>query len=404
MKKIIISDYIYTKEKLLKNHAVVFDEKIINIAPKSKILKENKDAQIFEYPKNSLLFPGLINAHVHIEFSGNKTELSYGNFINWLYSVIENREDLMQKCDVGCMKQAIDSMLDSGITTFGAISSHAMDIEACKEAKQTVVFFNELIGSQANIADILFNDFKQRLKKSLHVKRKGFIPAVAIHSPYSVHPILIKKALEIVKKENLRLTAHFMESEAEREWLDHNSGDFAEFFTKLLKQEKAVSSADEFLDYFADIPTLFAHGINSNDEELQKIKDAHHTIVHCPISNRLLGNKTLDIKRLQEKGIDWIVATDGLSSNYALDLWEEMKISLFNHPELPLLEFATDLLDGVTKTAAKALNLPKGEIKAELDSDMIVLQLDHQPTPELLVHLIVRKYPIIDKFILGEKI
>ncbi len=404
MKKIIISDYIYTKEKLLKNHAVVFDEKIIDIAPKSRILKENKDAQIFEYPKNSLLFPGLINAHVHIEFSGNKTELSYGNFINWLYSVIENREDLIQKCDVGCMKQAIDSMLDNGITTFGAISSHAMDIEACKEAKQNVVFFNELIGSQANIADILFNDFKQRLKESLHVKKKGFIPAVAIHSPYSVHPILIKKALELVKAQGLKLTAHFMESKAEREWLDHNSGDFKEFFTKLLKQENAVTTADEFLEYFNDIPTLFAHGIHINNEELDTLKKTDHTIVHCPISNRLLGNKTLDIKRLQEKGIRWIVATDGLSSNYKLDLWEEMKISLFNHPELPLLEFASDLLDGVTKNAAQALGLQKGKITKGYDSDMILLQLDHTPTEELAIHLILHRYPIIDKFILGEQI
>ena len=42
--------------------------------------------------KDSVLMPGLINAHVHVEFSANKTDLSYGDFINWLYSVIENRE------------------------------------------------------------------------------------------------------------------------------------------------------------------------------------------------------------------------------------------------------------------------------------------------------------------------
>ncbi len=193
--------------------------------------------------------PGLINAHVHIEFSANKTTLSYGDFMNWLYSVIENREELIGGCDVDCMTKAVDAMLDSGITTFGAISSHGMDLEACANAAQNVIFFNELIGSQAVMADALFDDFLSRLDASKTVKREGFYPAVAIHSPYSVHPVLVKKALAMVKNEGLKLTAHFMESKAEREWLDSSDGDFKKFFVDLLKQDKSVCDSQEFLEY-----------------------------------------------------------------------------------------------------------------------------------------------------------
>ena len=400
--QIISPNFILTPNKLLSNQSIAFDKTIQKIAPIDELISEFPEAKVTILQKNSLLMPGLINAHVHIEFSGNKTSLSYGDFMSWLYSVIENREDLIGGCDKECMKKAIDNMLSCGITTFGAISSHAMDLEVCADAKQNVVFFNELIGSQANMADVLFDDFKSRLSASKTVKKDNFYPAVAIHSPYSVHPILIKKALQIVKDENLKLTAHFMESIAEREWLDKSEGDFRDFFEKLLSQKSSVSNAKEFLEHFDGHNALLTHATNAEDDELKEIAKNKHTIIHCPISNRLLGNPTLDIKQLNDNNIRWIVATDGLSSNYKLDLFEEMKISLFMHSKAPLLNFAQALINGVTKNAADALGLNTGEIKEGKNADMIVLDLENEPNDELAIHLILHRYNISKVYINGK--
>ena len=389
------------KDKIVANLSVAFDKTIHKIAPYEELLEEFPDAKVTSLREHSLLMPGLINAHVHIEFSGNKTELSYGDFMGWLYSVIENREKLIEGCKAECMKKAVDSMLSSGITTFGAISSHGMDLDVCENAPQNVVFFNELIGSQATMADALFGDFISRLNASKTVTREGFHPAVAIHSPYSVHPVLIKKALQIVKDENLKLTAHFMESQAERDWLDSSDGDFKKFFTDLLKQNSSVCDSKEFLEYFNDVPTLLTHVVKANESEIQTIKSKKHTVIHCPISNRLLGNPTLNIKELNENKIRWIVATDGLSSNYKLDLFEEMKMSLFMHSDEPLLEFSNALIRGVTIDAAEALGLNTGEIAEEKNADMIVLDLDSTPTNELAIHLILHRYNISKVYING---
>jgi len=402
--QIISPNFILTPTKLLSNLSIAFDTNIKKIAPLNELKKEFPDAKITTLKKNSLVMPGLINAHVHIEFSANKTELSYGDFMNWLYSVIENREELIRECKEKCIKKAIDSMLDSGITTFGAISSHGVDLKACEEAKQNVVYFNELIGSQATMADALFNDFKSRLDASKSVKRDGFYPAVAIHSPYSVHPVLIKKALQIVKNEELKLTAHFMESKAERDWLDNSDGDFKEFFQNLLKQNSSLSDSKEFLEHFNGVQTLLTHAVNTSEDERKIISQSGHTIIHCPISNRLLGNKTLNIKELNDKNIKWIVATDGLSSNYKLDLFEEMKISMFMHSDAPLLKFAKALLKGVTVHAANALGINTGEIVEGKNADILVLDLDKEPNDELEIHLILHRYNISSIFIRGDKV
>ena len=400
--QIIVPHYILTSNAVLQNQAIAFDNKIQKIASFDELISTYPDAKVTTLRENSLLMPGLINAHVHIEFSANKTELSYGDFMSWLYSVIENREELIGGCDATCMSKAIDNMLDNGITTFGAISSHGMDLEACANAKQNVVYFSELIGSQATMADTLFGDFLSRLDASKTVLREGFTPAVAIHSPYSVHPVLIRKALQIVQNEKLPLTAHFMESQAERDWLDNSDGDFKKFFNDLLKQEKNVSDAHEFLENFNDTPTLLTHAVQANEKELETISTCRHTVIHCPISNRLLGNPTLDIQALNDKKIRWIVATDGLSSNYKLDLFEEMKMSLFMHPTAPLLEFAQALIDGVTIHAAEALGLNTGEIAQGKNADMLILDLDKAPTKELAIHLILHRYNISKIYINGK--
>lgn len=402
--QIISPNYILTPDELLQNQAVAYDKTIHKIAPLDELKKLYPDAKVTELEKNSLLMPGLINSHVHIEFSANKTTLSYGDFMSWLYSVIENREELINGCDSACMSKAIDAMLGSGITTFGAISSHGMDLNACAESPQKIVFFNELIGSQATMADALFGDFLARLDASKAIKREGFYSGVAIHSPYSVHPILIKKALNIVKDEGLKLTAHFMESDAERNWLDNSSGEFKGFFDKLLKQNSSVSDSAEFLEHFNTHNTLLTHVVKANDDELNSIASNAHTIIHCPISNRLLGNGAIDLKALDAKNINWVCATDGLSSNYKLDLFEELKVALFMHHNIPLLELAKKLILSVTKNAALALDLNTGEIKEGKAADMLVLDLEDEPNEELAIHLILQRYNVSKIYINGKAV
>ncbi len=402
--KIITPSYILTPTQLQKGLSVAFNQSIKAIDTQANLLKQFPDAELIQCAQNSLLMPGLINAHVHLEFSANKTQLTYGDFLPWLHSVIENRETLINGCDDSCMKQATQLMLSCGITAYGAISSHGLDLEAAAASPQKVVFFNELIGSQATMADALFSDFISRLESSKAVKRKGFYPAVAIHSPYSVHPILVKKALQLVKEESLRLSAHFMESKSEREWLDSSQGAFKTFFETFLKQSHSICDADEFLSLFQEVPTLMTHVVHATKCELEQLAASGHTVVHCPISNRLLGNGAINLDDLDKHNINWLTATDGLSSNYTLNLFQEMKAALFMHSDTPLLPLASRLIRSVTTDAAAALNLNCGAIEAGKDADMIVLQLDSEPTEQLALHLILHHYNITSVFIDGKKV
>ncbi len=193
--KIIQADYTYIDGEFKKGYAVAFEKKIVLVAPRDEVLQKYPNQELIKPKPNSVLYPGFINTHVHLEFSANKTTLNYGSFLPWLYSMIENRERLLNSCDTQMALGACNEMLESGVTTFGAISSLGLDLQACIQAPQRVVFFNELIGSNPQSVDALYQDFLQRFKASSQYKKNLVSPAIALHSPYSVHPIVLKKSI-----------------------------------------------------------------------------------------------------------------------------------------------------------------------------------------------------------------
>jgi cytosine/adenosine deaminase-related metal-dependent hydrolase len=401
--QILLSDAVFTDGTIYRDHGVVFDKTILEVAPNDD-LRSRYGSQCVELDKGSVILPGLINAHVHLEFSANRSTLTYGEFMPWLSSVIAARDELINECDDACTSRAINMMLSNGITAFGAVSSYGFDLDSCVKAPQKVVFFNELIGSDPMMADALYGNFQERLFASQESAREGFYPAVAIHSPYSVHRVLIQKALKHAKEKNLRVTAHFMESPAEREWLDSNNGPLRPFFENFLKQTQAANTADEFLSYFRDVPTLFTHAVQASQEELSMIAQGGHSVIHCPISNRLLGNGVLDLQSIADQNIRFVCGTDGLSSNYTLDLFEEMKIALFLHPHDDLLTLAHKLWQGVTSNAAEALRLNCGTIAATYDADILVVRVDYPINEQLPIHLINQPRLIESVYIQGEKV
>jgi cytosine/adenosine deaminase-related metal-dependent hydrolase len=93
--KIINTDFIYTPDGFIQDQAVAFTDTIQDIDTLETLKKKYPDAKVIQTEENSILYPGFINTHVHLEFSANKTSLQYGSFMPWLDSVIEHRDDLM---------------------------------------------------------------------------------------------------------------------------------------------------------------------------------------------------------------------------------------------------------------------------------------------------------------------
>lgn len=374
--KILKADYIITCNDnfdIIENGALCFDETIIEVGKGKDIANKYPEAELIWAGENSVLMPGLINSHVHLEFSANKTSLKYGDFISWLTSVIKNRDEILHNSNEKCIEKELENMLKSGTTAIGEISSFGDDFDACIKTPQKVVYFTEILGSRADTVDILFNDFQSKLLRSEDYRSRTFIPAVSIHSPYSTHPILAKHALDIAREKNYLVSTHFMESKAERDWLDTGNGDFIKFFNKFTSDAKPLTKGLDYLELFHDTKTLFTHCTKATRQEIEMIQNMDSFITHCPISNRLLNSGRLGIENIENTMLN--LGTDGLSSNFSLNLWDEMRAALMVHCFGDLGELSRLLLKMCTTNAANALGLNNGTLLKGKDADIIALRL-----------------------------
>ena len=405
--KILSASYILVCDEnhtVLKDGVIAFDKTIHFIGTQEEALKLYKKEDIIYQEEGSVLMPGLINPHIHLEFSANKTELEYGDFVKWLFSVIEKRETIIENINDKFLDDTLYNILKNGTTTIGAISSYGLDMKPCVDTPLNVVYFTEVLGSAANMIDTIFTDFKAKLQNANGYKSDSFIPAIAIHSPYSTHPFLIREVLKIAKNENYKVSAHFLESDAEKQWLENSDGSFKEFFNNFLNQTTSLTKPLEFLDQFKDIKDLsFTHCTQASTKELQKIKELEASIVHCPVSNRVLTNQALDIKNIDD--INIALATDGLSSNISLNLFDELRAALMIHTTTNINDLAKQLLLFATNGGAKALGLKKGQLKKEYDADIITFNLPKNTEEKnLFTSIILQQNQINKVFIQGKQI
>ncbi len=399
---ILSGDYLVTcnkKFEVLKNSAICFDEIIIDIDSTKELIKKYPDAKVISCSKNSVILPGLINTHIHLEFYANKTTLKYGNFIEWLSSVIKYRDKLIAKCDENSIDNVLDDILKSGTTSIGAISSFGLDLNSCVKSKLNVVYFNEILGSNPNMIDSVYEEFLDRFELSCQKKSKNFIPAISIHAPYSTHPDLAKKALLIAKEQDLVVSTHFLESKAEREWLESGSGEFKSFFDLFFPDAKALHDIDSYIDLFKNIKTIFTHVVFANEKEFERIE----FISHCPTSNRLLSNSKFKFKN---SNLKVTIGSDGLSSNISLNLWDELRVALFIHNDSDLNLLSKNLLIAATRNGALALGLNSGSLDIGKDADIITVQLpdviEHEE--DLITQMLLHTQKAQNLFIGGKKI
>ncbi len=392
---------------VLKEGAVCFDDRILDIGDFRTLRSRYPEAEEVEAGSECVVMPGLVNPHVHLEFSANTTTLKLGVFVAWLKSVIAHRDLLRERClREGCIQKALLGMIRGGTTAIGAVSSFGDDLEACAASKIRVVFFNEVLGSNPAAADALYGDFLQRFRASERYESDRFVPAVSVHSPYSTHPVLAAKAIALAKESGCAVSTHFMESAAEREWLEKGSGEFAAFFRDFLPTARPMIAPLAYLDLFEGVRTLVTHAVWADETAVSKMAKMGMYLTHCPVSNRLLGSGRLDLERLERKGIAWHLGTDGMSSNFSLNLWDEMRAALMLHPRRDPVDFAHDLLKAATRGGAEALGIDAGVLQKGKAADLAVVKL-----PDAVVHeedlplqLILHTTNAEETYIAGERI
>lgn len=335
---------------------------------------------------NSVIMPGLINAHSHLELTALRGFLEGLDFREWLRVLTNARrhvldaEALMDSCIFG-----IHEGLLAGITTFADCTESGVPLRAMRAAGVRGIGYIEVFGPDPLVCEASFAALQVAVAASRPHDTTLVQTGVSPHAPYTVSPPLFRRVADWARAEQLPLAVHVAEGHAEVELIRDGTGPFAE---RLRARGIAVagtgaSPVQLLVDTgILDTRALLIHGVQMNSDDVGLVADHGASIVHCPISNAKLGHGIAPLELFLKSGIATGLGTDSVASNDRMDILSEARqASLFQSVRsgLPDALNAADALALATTGGARALRLDSavGTLEVGKQADIAVFPLNH---------------------------
>ena len=388
----------------IENGAVaVAGETIAGVGTRDDLIARFPDAAATDFG-TSVLLPGLVNAHSHLELTVMRgfLEGEEPDFFAWLRKLTVARmsmtaDDLFVSAACGAIEAA-----RAGITCVGDSSSAApQSMKALREIGLRGIVYQESFGPDPQLADENVAKLRDQLAEMRALESANVRAGVSPHAPYTVSAPQLKLIARLALDDGLPLMMHAAESEAERVFIVDGTGPFADGLrARGIDWQAQKISTIEYLARHGVLETrpLLAHCITVNDADIETIRSAGAGVAHCPKSNAKLRHGRAPFARFLAANLNLGLGTDSVASNNNCDILEEARFatllarmhgtgfSLCDDSSAPETEVcATDALFAATLGGARALGLDSriGALAEGMQADLIAVALDsaHQQPP-----------------------
>lgn len=339
--------------------AVAFDDRIFDVGNAQAVQSKHPGAQIFD-ADNSIILPGLVNAHAHLELSGFCQAAEPKSFGNWLLDLVP-RSTLTAADIQGMVERGIptgvEQCLRFGVTSVGDISKQCrFSRPLLQSGPLRVVSYGE-VQAMAQRRGLL--DERLATATDLSNESEWLRVGVSPHAPYTVEPEGYKKCLDFARREHRPIATHLAESPDEATFLEHATGPFRELWDALNHWDDRVPKYVGGPIRFArdlgllDYPTLLAHVNYCDDDELDILARGKASVVYCPRTHRYFGHPPHRWREMLARGINVAVGTDSCASSPDLNLVDDLRLL---HEIAPVASVST-LWEMATIRAAEAIGM-----------------------------------------------
>jgi len=113
------------------------------------------------------------------------------------------------------------------------------------------------------------------------------------------------------------------------------------------------------------------HSVWAKEDELMKIAERGSSVVHCPVSNAVLGSGIAPVKKMIDLGIPVILGTDGPASNDTQDIFETIKTALM------ISRASTQDANALSPAQALSMASLHGFLSKGNTADLVVVDIQH---------------------------
>ena len=381
----LFSDITTVDEKFnLKKHMYVGikDDRIAYVSDK----KPEEDFGKIYPGKDRMLIPAFYNAHSHLPMflmRGYGENLSLMDWLNTKIFPFEaqlNDEDMYYGTLMGAAE-----MFRNGI---GAASEMYLSyIPVCRALLQSGLKGNisrcVTCFTDADYKELpMYEDALKAIKEFDGADGGRLKVEFSLHSEYTTNEKVARGLAETVKKYGSSMHVHVSET----------AGEVSECRSRHEGRSPVKYLADCGI---FDTPTVAAHCVHIDREDIEILKKYNVTVATCPKSNAKLASGICRVTSLLEAGVNVAIGTDSVASNNNLNMIEEMRF--FNLLQKVVNNDSTVITPSQTLYAAtRAGAIAQGRtdcglIKEGFKADITVLDTDKpymKPDYNMLSNLI----------------
>ncbi|HTY05308.1 MAG TPA: amidohydrolase family protein [Gemmatimonadales bacterium] len=278
--------------------------------------------------RDSVLVPGFVNTHTHLELTHLAGKNAEREFPKWIRQVRTLKEETPPEEFDGAAERGLRDCWAQGVTCVADTGDSGAAVRALARLGGRGIAYHEVFGPDpARLAASL-----EGLKARVHELRRftSFHVGLGVspHAPYTVSAPLYRAVADYALRDGLPIAVHLAESKEEEEFVRSGAGPFAAAWAaRGIPVAPHNVSPVRFLDSLGVLRhgTLCIHTVQLDRDDIAVLARTRVGVAHCPLSNRAHGHGTAPLAELRKAGVPVGLGTDSVVSVGALDLWAEAR-------------------------------------------------------------------------------
>jgi 5-methylthioadenosine/S-adenosylhomocysteine deaminase len=335
---------------------------------------------------NSLLLPGLVNAHGHLELTGMRGFLEDLDFADWILRLATAKRAVLTSLDMlaDAARLGIAEGLRAGVTTYGDTCHSGAVVDALRDCGVRGIMYQEVFGPDPSQCAASMVELRERVAAARALETPLVRVGVSPHAPYTVSDQLYEAVTRFARAEALPMALHIAEAEVEERLVTRGEGRFADGLrARGIGVSPRAESPMALLERLGvlEAQPLLIHCVRLTDADVERVARSGSAVAHCPAANAKLGHGIARVRDLLDAGVQVGLGSDSVASNNRIDLLEEARLAVLfqraryrRHDALS----TSDALRLATLGGAAALGLADriGSLEPGKEADLAAFSLD----------------------------
>jgi cytosine/adenosine deaminase-related metal-dependent hydrolase len=331
---------------------------VLDVGEASVLLPRHASAKVERV--HGVIFPGLVNAHTHVELSAMRGSVPGGRgFVAWVDGFVGRRAEVDPDEERAAIQRAAMDLDAFATTAVGDVSNRLEAVHALAEHGIGGSVFHEVFGAREEPLRAAVRALEAALEQAVgEWPTSDLTYAVAPHTLYTTHPEVVRDLMARAKRASVITTLHLAEHSAERSALESAEGPMVEWLHVRTNgasdgfpwpHKSPIAEADALGALGPHV--LSVHLTDARPEEMSLLRERNASVVLCPRSNLHIELKLPPLIALRSAGVEAALGTDSLASNASLDVLAEAVALRDRFPMVP----AAELVQMATWNGARAL-------------------------------------------------